>query len=187
MDGLLVAVLQGPPHAGNAERPRRAREPRPRQAGHRDHGPLAGHPRHLLPTVDWKIPARSREPREPGPGLTLADRVVVPDQCLPVLRVQGEPEAGPARLRPLPVVAGDHRSLHGAPLREHAVRAARRRPLGARRRRVRQHDGARVGDGVAIEGRRRRAWGDAGEREEVQWESDEDREAEEGDADEAEL
>uniref|UniRef100_A0A804QXG4 Uncharacterized protein n=1 Tax=Zea mays TaxID=4577 RepID=A0A804QXG4_MAIZE len=163
----------GQPAPGHEGRARRARRRGPRPAGRRLVGALRGRARHQLPAVVGRVPGGPGGVRAPHPRLPRADGVAVPRQRVPLLLVQGEPGAGAggrvAAVRAVPAQPGRARPGHRPHLRQHAVRADRRR--------VRRHagrGGARgrgrhgLGDRVAVQGRRRRARRHGAERRGVQ-------------------
>ena len=176
---------QGQPPAGDAVRVQRRRRARAAGPGERHDGALPGHHGQLLPSLRRRVPARRRAVHPAAAQLPVHGGVPVPDQLLPVLRLQGRPGQRAAGVRPLPAQRRRDRPKHEAQLRQHAVRPDRlgvRRDAGAGPHRRRRED---LRDRVAVQGRPRRGRRDAGVRRDLHRQPPAEDRDEAGDAAEA--
>uniref|UniRef100_A0A0E0N5C6 Uncharacterized protein n=1 Tax=Oryza rufipogon TaxID=4529 RepID=A0A0E0N5C6_ORYRU len=162
----------GQPPARHEGDLRRGRRTRPRRPGDRVVGALGERARHQLPAVVRRVPGGPRAVHPAAARLPRADELAVPDQRVPVLRVQGEPRERVAAVRAVRAQPRRARPKHQPLLRQHAVRADRRRVRGHEGHGAHGHRREDLRDRVAVQGGRGRGRRHRGERRGVQRQPD---------------
>lgn len=97
--------LEPPP--SHAERARRTHQPRSRQTNNRHHYSLPCRSPNLLPSLGRSLPSGPSSVPSSNPELPSQNRISVLNQRVPLLRIQGESEAGSVGVRALPTQRGD--------------------------------------------------------------------------------
>ncbi|XP_066368972.1 uncharacterized protein [Miscanthus floridulus] len=156
--GRLARLAARP---GHAEPVRRAAAQLQRQGLHRERH---GRARELRPALLGRVQAGARGGARPTAGVPEQDRLAVPYQSVPLLRVPQRPTARDAGLLPVPAQRRPAGRRVRAHVHQHVRRAGRRRARRAGRQGV-QGRGDRGGrDRVAAQGRPRRGRRHGGER-----------------------